>query len=190
MQAIVSQANARKCAQYFPAPNPPALEQTGLELRPLCSDDAAGINEMHARLSLNSIYMRYLHTFKPTHEKIAQILSEAISRGGGFAAATPSGEIVGFGYYLRDQVDQRIAEPALIVEDRYQGHGIGLAMMRLLSMQAKRSGLHAFRAWVDPANRRVLQLTRKLDFPSQTRFVDGMMELRLIFSGSPKGIGS
>lgn len=97
---------------------------------------------------------------------------------------------MGFGYYLRDQVDQRIAEPALIVEDRYQGHGIGLAMMRLLSLQAGRSGLHAFQAWVDPANKRVLQLIRKLDFPFQTRFVDGMMEVRIIFTGGTGRNGS
>jgi len=180
VQAMKNQITSRICAQFTAVSYEPALEQAELKLRPVCNDDAAGIMEMHSRLSRDSIYLRYLHAYQPSVEQIENMLNAVISSGSGFVAVNKAGETIGLGYYIQDKADQNVAEPALIVEDRYQGQGVGSAMMRSLSQQADQAGLRALRAWIDPANRRVLHMARKLGYPARTRFVDGMIEADLI----------
>jgi RimJ/RimL family protein N-acetyltransferase len=71
--------------------------------------------------------------------------------------------IVGAGRYV--QVAPGKAEVAFTVIDRYQGRGIGAALVRHLVIVARNAGLHELIAEVLPENKSMLRLFQKSGVP-------------------------
>jgi GNAT superfamily N-acetyltransferase len=63
------------------------------------------------------------------------------------------------------------AEYAALVEDRWQGHGLGLAMTRRLILIARAGGVRCLYGLVMRGNRPMLALLRRLDLPGRERTV-------------------
>jgi RimJ/RimL family protein N-acetyltransferase len=59
------------------------------------------------------------------------------------------------------------AEYAAIVEDGWQGHGVGIELTRRLVDMACANEVRAFYAMVMGENKRMLELLRHLDLPEQ-----------------------
>ena len=89
-------------------------------------------------------------------------------------------EIIGVVRYARKPGDER-AEYAAIVEDRWQGQGVGASLTHWLIEVARGNGVSFFYAFVKGANKRMLNVLRHLDLPEQERREDGAkrVEVRL-----------
>lgn len=59
------------------------------------------------------------------------------------------------------------AEYAALVEDSWQGYGVGIALTRELISEARDRGVRCFYALVMGENRRMLELLRHLGLPEQ-----------------------
>jgi L-amino acid N-acyltransferase YncA len=82
--------------------------------------------------------------------------------------------------YARTPGDER-AEYAAIVEDRWQGEGVGTSLTHRLIEEARGNGVRSFYALVKGANKRMLNVFRHLGLPEQERVEDGekMVEIGL-----------
>jgi len=119
-----------------------------------------GILAMHGRLSADSLRRRYLGASAPGREEISRISHLNPGQGQAFVALSPGpdAEIVGLAYYLVDRKQPDAAEPALLVEDDYQGLCIGTYMMVLMRRRAASQGIHRFDALVESGNSPMLRL--------------------------------
>jgi GNAT superfamily N-acetyltransferase len=84
--------------------------------------------------------------------------------------------------YAREPGDER-AEYAALVEDRWQGQGVGASLTRWLIDRARGNGVRSFYAPVKGENKRMLNVLRHLDLPERERMEDGekMVEIGLTF---------
>lgn len=156
-------------------------------IRPLEPEDIPSIDAMHDRLSKDSLYYRYFTAYKPSLSVLVEQTRLSRSRGVAFVAVLKNSpqEVVGLAYYVCSLDDVHIAEPALLIEDRYQGEGLGWAMLECLVCEAQTNGVTCFQSYVLPANLRVLRLLEKTGLPMQRHYCDGIVEVKLDLGYEP-----
>ena len=109
-------------------PNAP-LGGTPVTVRPAQPSDVVLIQEMHTRLSKESLYYRYLAAHPPSPEDLQRLCF--LDGGPGVAMVAtveePQGQekVVAMACYCVDPGDPTTAEPAVLVEDSYQGRRLG-----------------------------------------------------------------
>ena len=81
-------------------------------------------------------------------------------------------EIIAVVRYARKPGDER-AEYAALVEDRWQGQGVGASLTHRLIEVARGNGVRFFYAFVKGENRRMLNVLRHLDLPEHERVENG-----------------
>ncbi len=91
------------------------------------------------------------------------------------------GEIVAVVRYEREPGTDA-AEYAALVEDRFQGRGLGIGLTRHLIEAARRNGLRRLHALVMRENRVMLHLLRSLDLPEHKRWEDGAEHVEIALS--------
>ena len=94
------------------------------------------------------------------------------------AIARSSGEIVAVARYSANRCDLAAADIAVVVDDHWQGRGLGLALTRLVVWRAATTGFTRLVATVLEDNLRALSLLRKLGFEPWARQAD-VVEVRL-----------
>jgi GNAT superfamily N-acetyltransferase len=87
-------------------------------------------------------------------------------------------EIIAIVRYDREPGEER-AEYAAIVQDSWQGHGIGIALTRRLVDLACGNGVRYFYAMVMGKNKRMLELLRHLDLPEQEHQQEGVKQVEV-----------
>lgn len=109
--------------------------------------------DMHQRLSADSIYSRYHSPRVPSREEIRRVTALDGDSGLALVAVMPGrgGMVVGLAYYV--VTGRQLAEVAFLVEDRYQGQGIGKRLVQALSRSAVAHDICFFDAYVLAANR-------------------------------------
>jgi RimJ/RimL family protein N-acetyltransferase len=140
---------------------------TRLHLRPIRPEDAPRLIEFYERLSQHTAYQRFFSLMKRLPPDWARLLAGVdyrrrlalvAERG---PADAPEIEAVAR-YEPTDQPDT--AEVAFVVQDGYQGRGLGAVLLGRLLDAAHARGIRRFRAFVLGDNRRMLDLL--------TRFTD------------------
>jgi AcrR family transcriptional regulator len=103
--------------------------------------DADAVAAMHERCSEQSLYRRYLTGVGEWRELALRRLSGG-HRGATLVAMSEEGAIVGLGHVFPDASEAEVhtAEIAVIVEDAYQGRGIGTRLIRHMLELAERLG--------------------------------------------------
>jgi GNAT superfamily N-acetyltransferase len=149
-----------------------------LQIRQASPNDVLVIMEMHDRVSSASLQSRFLRPYTPTMEEIQRICHAEDYGGAAVVATMPDEIVVGYAYY-EVAPGAITAEPAVLVEDQYQGEGVGSALMRRLYQIAAAKGVQAFDALIHPANERIMQLIRRSGLPFESRFEYGMREVRV-----------
>jgi len=165
------------------------LNGTRVTLRPATPGDVGLIEKMHERLSNESIYYRYLGPYKPASSDLQQLCSMSGEQGFVLLATVeePQLKVVGIAYYCIDPQNPISAEPAVLVEDAYQGCGLGKRIIIRLCQKAVQNGVESFDTYVHPTNLRVLQMIRGSGLKHECRFRDGLKELR-VWLGSTQRI--
>jgi acetyltransferase len=160
-----------------------------VRLRPIRPDDAPRLVELYDRLSQQSAYQRFFTVMQRLPPDWARFLA-AVDHQRRFAlvaedAAAPTPTVVSVARY-EPLPDGETVELAVVVEDSWQGQGLGTLLLRELLHAAELNGLHRFRAYVLADNRRMLHLLRRhADVREQHR--DGsVIELTLTRKGAPQ----
>jgi acetyltransferase len=157
---------------------------TQILIRPIRADDAEDLQEAFQRLSMESIYLRFLSVKKELTDEEARTLSTVdYSARMAFVAICKENEreiVVGVSRYaLLEANKPEMAESAVVVADEYQGRGIGKLLLRRLVSYARAKGIHYLRGNMQIGNNRMLELVRRSGLSHQTRFVDGIWEVNI-----------
>ena len=130
--------------------------------RPVRSDDEDRFRRLWPRLSPDTVYRRFhspIHGLpRATLQRLVQVdhdLREAV-------VADIGGEVVGVARYDRSPDDPSTAEFAVLVEDAWQGLGLGRQLLLELTQLAADRGVRTLTATVQADNDRMLGLLRRL----------------------------
>lgn len=141
---------------------------TRLMIRPPVPADANKLVQMHGRLSKETLYFRYLALYRPGTGDMQAVCSMPDSDGAALVAqrSDTDGTIIGLAYYRfdRNHPDRR-PEFAIVVEDRFQGRGVGKALLKHLCRHAAAMGIRTLNATIHPGNRRMRNLLYRVDYP-------------------------
>ena len=162
----------------------PLNDGTQVVVRPVRTGDAFPLLDMHHRLSPNSVRFRYLfRSYTPTLADMQRVCQVREEEGTAFVAATsfPEETIVGLAHYVIDDKHLPVtAEFAMLVEDRFQGQGLGRRLFQRLSQQAIAQGIHALNAYVHLDNQRMMHLIRKSGFAHEEKIAYGTREVQIL----------
>jgi RimJ/RimL family protein N-acetyltransferase len=163
---------------------------TVVSIRMVSPRDAPSLKRLHGRLGERSIELRFFGPLEELSDEMATYLARAADEYHfALAALEPDGreEIIAVVRYAREAGSER-AEYAALVEDRWQGSGLGAAMTDRLIETACDRGIRCLYALVTPENARMLRLLRGLDLPTRTRREGGAtcVELDLLCQGLPR----
>ena len=130
--------------------------------RPVQPDDDALFRRLWPRLSPDTVYRRFhspIHGLPP--ETVRRLVTVDHDRREAVAAVV-GGEVVGVARYDRSPGEPTTAEFAILVEDAWQGVGLGRQLLSELLDLAAARGVRSLTATVQPDNDRVIGLIRRL----------------------------
>ena len=150
---------------------------SGVEItfRVVQHDDARALQRVHARCSERTIYLRFFGSLEKLSDQQAKYFASTDGVDHlGLVALDPQdqNEIIAVARYARQPGSER-AEYAALVEDRWQGQGVGAELTRELIEQARDNGVRSFYALVKGKNKSMLSVLRHLDLPEQERVEEG-----------------
>ena len=143
-------------------------DQVVVRLRPIRPTDAAREQRFFSRVSTESAYRRYFH-FKQqlSPEEIRYLTTIDYDRRMALIALH-GGEMVGVARYdvipAARHHGGRIAELALLVQDDFQGRGLGKHLLQHLTATARHHDISAFEALVQPDNHRMFRLFKSCGY--------------------------
>ena len=163
---------------------------SGVEIpfRVVRPEDAPALQRALGRCSERTIYLRFFGSLEELPEAKANYFAHVDGVDHlAFVALDPDDpdEIIALVRYDRGPGSER-AEYAALVEDRWQGHGVGIGLTRRLVDEARDKGVRFFYAMVMGKNPRMLELLRHLDLPEHERVEDGVkhVEVELVSNAS------
>jgi GNAT superfamily N-acetyltransferase len=141
-------------------------------LRPVHADDIDRLRRLFFRLSPETVHRRFFQAVKAPSEKLLHHLAEVDHDRRQAIAAVVDDEIIAVARY--DCADDGLhAEVAILVEDAWQGHGLGKILLRRLSADALEHGVEALSATVLGENRRALGLAHHVAPTTHTHLDHG-----------------
>jgi GNAT superfamily N-acetyltransferase len=125
------------------------------------------------------VYHRYFAATTPSRREIERLCTLDQTDGTVYlaTAADDHGRVIGLGCYAQQPACW--GELALLIEDAYQGRGLGRKLFRLLTRHAAAKGLQTMDVNILPSNRAMLALARNSGRPHHERYLDGMQQVRL-----------
>jgi len=127
-------------------------------LRPIRPEDETELTALYAGLSPETSYQRFFTVMARLPPEWARILANVdYQKRMAIVAVGPGGQLIAVARYDYDETAEE-AEIALVVQDRWQGKGLGTILMTELLRTAEAKGIHRFRAYVLAENRRMLDL--------------------------------
>ena len=138
-----------------------------LHLRPIRQDDEEKLLAFFYRMSPHTIYLRFHHVLTDMPREEARRFC-TVDYDNTFALAATLGEeteerIIAVGRYARlPRVDA--AELALVVEDAYQGKGIGTNLLEQIASIAREKGIRRFEAEVLVENEQMMKVLKSSGF--------------------------
>ncbi len=150
-------------------------------MREIRLEDAAALRRLVGRSSERSVELRFLGPMRELSEEKARRFAEVDGRDRfALVALDPEDEdaIVGVVRYERVRGTDE-AEYAALVEDRFQGRGLGIGLTRRLIEAARKRGIERLQALVLRENRGMLGLLRSLELPERKRRENGLEHIEI-----------
>jgi GNAT superfamily N-acetyltransferase len=113
----------------------------GVAIRVLRADDEARLERLFYRLSPESVYRRFFTLYSSPPPGALRELSDLDHDTKDAAVAAVGDEVVGVGRYAAVPGRRGVAEVAVVVDDAWQGRGLGA---RLLACAASLARLHGY----------------------------------------------
>ena len=152
-----------------------------IEIRALKPQDRDDLMAAVDRTSSDSLYRRFFAVrrhFTETEESF-YLNVDFVSHVALIASADENGQpiIIAGGRYVVGELGQ--AEVAFTVVDKYQGRGVGAALLRHLAMIARQAGLRELVAYVLPDNRAMLKVFEKSGLKYTAKRESGSVYVKL-----------
>jgi GNAT superfamily N-acetyltransferase len=151
----------------------------GVAVRVIRADDADRLGRLFYRLSPESVYRRFFTLYSHPPAGALRELADLDHDRRDAVVAVVDGEVVGVARYAALAGQQRVAEIAVVVEDAWQGHGLGRRLLACVTGLARLHGMTTLTASVLADNRPAIGLLRAA-FPDAVWTADGTeYELRV-----------
>jgi RimJ/RimL family protein N-acetyltransferase len=150
-------------------------------VREIRAEDAPALRRLVGRSSERSIELRFFGPVKELSEEEARRFAEVDGKARfALVALDPEDEdeIVAVVRYEREG-DTDGAEYAVLVEDRFQGRGLGSGLTRCLIEGAKERGIKRLHALVLRENGRMLRLLQGLGLTERRRWENGLEHVEI-----------
>ena len=147
-----------------------------VHLRPIGPEDADRLRAMHARLSPDTVYMRFFSMVKTLAARDVERFTTVDHVDRVALVALLRDELVGVVRFDR-QPGTSDAEVAVVVQDDQQGRGLGPLLLEHLAAAGRERGIERFRADVLPSNRRMIEVFKGAGFAVERHLEDGYVEL-------------
>ena len=153
---------------------------TELRLRPIRPEDAPRLIEFYDRLSRHTLYQRFFSIMKRLPPDWARLLATVdyrrrlalvVERG---PAEAP--ELLAVARYEPTD-DPGTAEVAFVVQDGFQGRGLGVVLLNRLLEAGEARGIRRFRAYVLADNSRMLDLLARFTDIRERRVEGGVADI-------------
>ncbi|MFO8010336.1 MAG: GNAT family N-acetyltransferase [Dehalococcoidia bacterium] len=159
-----------------------------LYLRPVGPEDHDKIVNLFSRLSQHSLYLRFHHVLAHMSQEEARRFSD-VDFENSFALGAILGEdteekIIGLGHFYRLPGGER-AEAAFVVEDAYQGLGIGSHLLEQLVVMARDAGIRTFEASILAENEDMLQVLQHSGFHIAEELESGVYQMEMDLAPTP-----
>jgi RimJ/RimL family protein N-acetyltransferase len=154
---------------------------TCVPVREIRAEDAEALRRLVGRSSERSIELRFFGPMKELSEEKARRFADVDGKDRfALVALDPEDEdeIVAVVRYERERRTDG-AEYAVLVEDRFQGRGLGIGLTRRLIEAAQERGIKRLHALVLRENGRMLRLLRSLEFPERKRWENGLEHIEI-----------
>jgi AcrR family transcriptional regulator/GNAT superfamily N-acetyltransferase len=141
-------------------------------------EDSDAVAAMHERCSEKTLYHRYLTAVGQWRDITLRQLTGG-HRGATLVAMSEEGAIVGLGHVFPDSpTDGHVAEIAVLVEDAYQGRGIGTRLVRHMLDLAEQLGFGEVVGTVLAQNNEMLHVLDATRLVWSRHVEDGVLTLR------------
>ena len=133
---------------------------TRVRMRPIRPDDEPRLAALYDQLSRDTRYQRFFSVMRRLPPDWARFLANVdYERRFALVAEAPDDPdtLIAVARY-EPAGEPDTAEVAFVVQDAWQGRGLGLVLFRELLSAAEGNGIRRFRAWVLAENRRMLEL--------------------------------
>jgi acetyltransferase len=156
-------------------------------LRPIRPEDEPLMVKFHETLSERSVFFRYLHmlglTQRTAHDRLTKICFIDYDREMALVAdyespETGQHEILAVGRLIKLH-GKNEAEFAILVSDQWQGHGLGIELLRRLLQIGRDEKLDRIVGDIHPENQAMQAICRKLGFKSHYAFEDQVVKVHL-----------
>jgi RimJ/RimL family protein N-acetyltransferase len=159
-----------------------------LRLRPIRPEDQDRLIAFYDRLSRHTAYQRFFSAMRRLPPDWARMLAavDYVRRLAlvATADARPDADILAVARY--EPTDEAgTAEVAFVVQDGWQGKGLGTRLLRLLLDAARARGIARFRAFVLADNVRMLDLFARFTRVQERRLEQGVVELIFTDAAAP-----
>ena len=159
-----------------------------LRIRPIRPDDEPRLVDLYGRLSEHTAYQRFFTLMRRLPPSWFHFFANVDYRNRLALVAerdTAAGpELVGVGRYEPTE-EEGTAEVALVVQDGWQGRGLGSLLLEDVLSAAQARGIRRFRAYVLADNERMLRLLRTRVHILERKLEEGVVALTF----TPRGDG-
>jgi len=152
-----------------------------LFLRPVKPADREALLALHADLSPESAYARFLG-FRPDLPGLLTRMVAVNYRSDFTLVAEAEGRIVAVASYFGGTAHPNRAEVAFTVSDKWQGLGIGTLLLERLAPVALEGGVEYFDAWTREDNSQMLAVFRDCGFTIGTQWDGSLVKVSLDLS--------
>ena len=155
---------------------------TVVRLRPIRADDAPRLIALYDQLSCDTRYQRFFSAMRRLPPDWARFLADVDGRTRAalvVESPTDADTLIAVARY-EPAGEPGAVEVAFVVQDPWQGRGLGTGLFRELLSLAELNGVQRFRAWVLADNRRMLDLVTRLGDVRGRTFEQGVVELTFL----------
>jgi acyl-CoA synthetase (NDP forming)/GNAT superfamily N-acetyltransferase len=148
-----------------------------VHVRPIRPADAAAIVALHSRFSVRTRYLRYFSPYPRIPERDLARFVNVDHRDREALVVSSGGQLIAVGRYDRLGPDADDAEVAFVVEDAYQGRGIGSVLLEHLAEGARAAGIRRFVAEVLAENGNMLRVFADAGYRIHREYAEGVVHL-------------
>lgn len=162
---------------------------TEVLVRPMTVQDAGPVRAMHERCSQESRRLRYFSVKARIPRRLIEVFCDR-THGVTVVAEGPDGSVLALAH-LMYTLDPGVGELAFLVEDAWQGRGLGAALAGRLTRTAREQGLTELRATVLAENTPMRALLTTLGGRTRRTTDPGVLEARISLAvGEHRGGGA
>jgi acetyl coenzyme A synthetase (ADP forming)-like protein len=165
------------------------VDGTTAHVRSSTPSDMAAMKSFYARLSPESIVLRYFGPHPQMSPKEAEVLTTPDGIDVVVLVVECRDLIIAIGEYFRLSGRDE-AEVAFLVDDSYQGHGIGTILLEHLATEARRHGIRRFEANTLAENHKMLRVFADAGFVRQYHRESEVVRVVLDIAPTPEAVAA